>query len=137
MHLKIVSLNLADRLLIDQFMANFPEAITQDIAATLREVRKRFEIRNAQKEIKALRPATPAETEEAEQITWDELSETLLKKFTIDDNQLIFLQSKLEKHDWNPLTRGARNGGFVQPAMISAIADLADHLADAQLVKKE
>jgi len=137
MHLKIVSLNLADRLLIDQFMASFPESITQDIAATLREIRKRFEIRSAQKEIKALRPSTPAETEEVEQITWDELSETPLKKFTIDDNYLIFLQSKLEKHDWNPLTRGARNGGFVQPAMISAIADLADHLADAQLVKKE
>jgi len=141
MALQTITLTLASRHIVQILLSDVPKV---DIAKArlIRDVRRRLELKDVQREINAL-------DDEARQmgmrVSWDtilsyeEEVEEAPRQFTLDDAYIKFIQELMSARNWNE-SKVETQGGMqtvqvsVHAAMAEAIADLADALADAQEV---
>lgn len=159
--LQKLSLNLADRLLLEQLLANQGETITVDVARLTREIRRRFDLRGAAHEIEQIKRIP--EIAEVQDLA-DMLLDFGERMGGANPQALEFLRQRLDLGPevrsmvtWDDLLatpaqeytidslyltfigdqlkgynwNRSQQGGAVSPAMIESVADLADRLAAA------
>jgi len=152
-----VELNLASRQLIGLLLGEVTK-IDLTAARIIREVRRRFDIREGQREVEKLTREREEEVAEyqgmakqitdpverslamrdtPELLTWDDLMGMEARTFTIDDAHLKWVQDVLQGKDWGAPRPGQERATQLPAAMIEAIADLADALGEAKGVRDE
>ena len=168
MTLKMYKLNLASRQLITNVLSNLTD-VSGDIPHKVRTIRKTFELKRIQDEVddiqdshddtyreemeewakidKKYREAKDGEPAEKPGrppknplLSWDDLVETKIRGFTIDEIYANWLLETIKEHDWTK-GRDPKSGQDVdvRPSIdqLAAIADLQDALIGESIERKE
>ena len=154
-----IYMTLASRSLILRVLGQ-AKSVTLDTTKIGREVRHRFELREAEKEIEKmeskhegeylkdllayqakLKESTLTETDKPparQAVSWDDLMELPAKRYTIDDHYVDWLLGELKEKDWRKVYAQNEQGRLeeteipVSVAQMEAIADLGDALVKAK-----
>ncbi|MBN1535181.1 MAG: hypothetical protein JW908_00510 [Anaerolineales bacterium] len=158
MELMKIELNLASRWLLVRMLNQCPDHTPAD-SRMIRDIRKRFELKQAQKEQKRMvrdRSFEIWETDEKlkeeenkyreakakgeayeidreievpDGIDWDDLSETKARTFTVDDSYIAWLKTQYDKAEWGKIKRVETNGKMVVDEIL-VTASMSAALAD-------
>jgi len=160
--LKMYKLNLASRQLIVNVMGTL-EDLKGDVPHKVRTIRKTFELKNLEDEIEKLQAAMDEKYEaeldaynaakkaaeekdksfterppRPESVSWDDLSNTPERKFTLDNVYVDWLAEALKGKDWRKIKnqQGQDQDVNISVDHVVAIADLVDALKGEDIPEK-